>query len=126
MAFTYTDSLSTNRDKVRFHIQDVTEDSGPKPDDANFSDNEINGLVTIEGSWQAAVAACFETLAGLWAREVDITVGPRREAFGQVAKRYGALAKEWRDRYGPSTGAAGSRHLTRVDGYSSDVSADET
>jgi hypothetical protein len=125
MAVTYLDTLATNRDRIRFFIQDTTEDSGPKPAGANFSDAEIAGLVTVEGSWQRAVAAAFETLAGLWAQYVDISVGPRREAMSQTAQRYKELAETWRSRHG-STAGAGVRYVTRTDGYSSDVAADTT
>ena len=125
MAVTYTDTLLTNRDKIRFYIQDTTASSGPKPGGDNFSDNEIAGLVTAEGNWQRAVAAAFETLAGLWGQYVDISVGPRREAMSQTAARYASLAEDWRDRHG-STSGAGTRFVTRTDGYSQDVAADTT
>ena len=57
MAFTYLGTLATDRDKARFYLRDVKEDSGPRPADANFSDAETDGLITVEGSWQRAVAA---------------------------------------------------------------------
>ena len=124
MAFTYLDTLATNRDRVRFYVGDTVESSGPKPASGNFSDNEIAGLITTEGSWQKAVAAAFETLAGEWSQYVDISVGPRRQAYGQTAKGYEALARTWRRRSG-SQARAGSRAVTRVDGYSDDIAADE-
>jgi hypothetical protein len=125
MAVTYIDTMATNRDKIRFYIQDTVVDSGPKPGGDNFSDNEIAGLLTAEGKWERAVAAAFETLAGLWGQYVDITVGPRREAMSQTAARYAQLAKDWRKRHG-STAGAGVRYVTRTDGYSQDVAADTT
>lgn len=125
MGVTYDDSLATDRDRVRFYVGDTVEDSGPKPGDGNFTDNEIAGLVTLEGSWQKAVAACFETLHGEYAREVDVTVGPRKEALGQTAKHYAGLASQWRERYGESAARVGVRHMTRVDGYSDDEAYDE-
>lgn len=125
MGFTYRGDLSTNRDKVRFYIHDTTEDSGPLPSSGNFSDEELDGLITAEGSWERAVAAAFEVLAGAWAQYVDTAIGPRREMLSQTAEQFAQQAKEWRQRHGTSAAAAGTRHPTRVDGYSDDVSADE-
>lgn len=125
MAFTYSDTLATDRDKVRFYLQDVTEDSGPLPDDANFSDNEIAGLVTAEGSWQKALAAACEALAAAWAGYADWQAGPRRENASQISARWAQKAKELRDQYGASASGTGTRHPTRADGYSDDVASDE-
>ena len=123
MAFTYDGDLSTNLDKTRFYISDTVENSGPKPGSGNFTDAELGGLITAEGSYQKAVAAAFETLAGVWSQYVDISVGPRRQAYGQTAAGYEKLAKTWRRRSGSASGA-GSRAVTRVDGYSDDIAAD--
>lgn len=128
MTFTYVGDLSTSLDKVRFYIGDTDDSSGSKPDSSAFTDEELGGLITAEGTWQKAVAASFEVLAGLYSSYVDITEGPRSEKMGQTAERYAALAKEWRAKFGTSTGGstgAGTRHPTRIDGYSSDVASDE-
>lgn len=126
MAWSYNDALSTDRDKVRFYIQDTTQDSGPKPGSANFTDNELDGLLTIEDSWQQAVAAAFEVLAAGWAHYADLTAGPRRQSFGQISKRYEARAKEWRQKYGHTTqvGVA-AVGIIKKDGYSDDVASDD-
>ena len=127
MAFTYLGTLATDRDKVRFYLGDTVENSGPEPSGGNFSDAEVDGLVTTEGSWQKAVAAGFEILAGQWSQYVDTAIGPRRQSYSQTAKGYENLAKTWRRRSGSSSvGGAGSRAVTRVDGYSDDVASDET
>ncbi len=124
MAFTYAGTLSTDLDKVRFYIGDTVSSAGPKPSDGNFTDAELSGLITAEGSWQRAVAGAFETLSSVWAGRVDHTAGPRSKSMSQVADRYAKLAAEWRIKYGGSTTGAGTRHPTRVDGYSSDVASD--
>ncbi len=124
MAFSYAAALTTNRDKVRFYIQDTVASAGPKPDASNFDNAELDAVITLEGSWQRAVAAVFEILAGVWAREVDISVGPRHESLSQTAARYQSLAAEWRAKWGTSRGRGGSRAITRVDGYSSDTASD--
>jgi hypothetical protein len=125
MAFTYSDLMSLNRDKVRFYLRDVTEDSGPLPGGTNFSDNEIAALLSIEDTWQQTVAAGFEALASAWSNYADLSVGPRRESLSQIAKRYEAVAKRWREQYGftqrVGVAAAG---IIKVDGYSDDVTSD--
>lgn len=126
MAVTYDDALSTDLDKVRYYLQDTVEDSGPKPADANFTDNELNGLLTVEGSWQRAVAAGFETLAAAWRRYPSFTADGLRLDRTKIADGYAAQAKEWRLQYGRATGGAGSYSVTRVDGYSDDVTNVET
>jgi hypothetical protein len=124
MAFTYAGTLATDLDKVRFYINDVTENSGPKPGGGNFTDAELTNLVTAEGSWRKAVAAAFETLAAAWSTYVDTTVGPRRQSLSQVADAYRDMAKQWRKLYGAAS-SSGTRAPTRIDGYSDDVAADE-
>ena len=125
MAFTYAGTLATDRDRVRFYIQDTVENSGPLPGGTNFTDAEIDGIVTVEGSWQRAVAGLMDTLANKWATFVDITAGPHRESLSQVADAWRKQAKEWRDKYG-TTSRATVGWMTRVDAYSDDVAANET
>lgn len=120
MAFTYSNSLSTDRDKVRFYIQDTVSNAGPKPGDANFSDEEIAGLLAAEGSWQRAVAAAFETLAAAWRRYPSFDADGLRLNRTDIADGYAAQAQVWRKRYGRGGAAAGYRHVTRADGYSND------
>ena len=125
MAITYTGELTTDLDRVRFYLGDTVNGTGIKPDGSNFTDAELNGLVTLEGSWQRAVAGACEALVMLYAPEVDIAVGPRRESLSQAAARYEKQAESWRKRYGRSTGSVVTGALTRVDGYSDDIAANE-
>ena len=128
MTYTYLENLATDRDRVRFYLQDTVVGKGPKPADANFADEEINGLITLEGSWQRAVAAGFETLASAWQRYPNFTADGLNVQRSDIAKGYAASAAEWRKLYGSatSTSRAGSRAVTRVDGYSDDVDSHET
>ena len=119
MAFTYSEDLSNNRSKVRFYLGDKTENAGPLPADANFSDAEIDGLLSTEGSWQRAVAAGFETLAARWTRNPTFKADGLSLNRTDIANGYRDLAKEWRRTYGRGSGA-GSRAVTRVDAYSDD------
>lgn len=117
MAFTYLGTLGTDRDKVRFYIQDTEENAGPRPDDDNFSDAEIDGLITAEGSWEQAVAAAFDILAAAWAGYADWTAGPRSERASQIAERYAQRAQTWRDKQ-----LGGVATLVRTDAYTNDSS----
>lgn len=127
MGVTYIGDLSTDLDTVRFHIQDTVDGSGPKPGGKNFEDDELDGLVSLEGTWQKAVAASFEVLSAAWSSYADINVGPRSEQFSQIAERYQKQAEKWRDDFGSTaTTQSGTRHPTRIDGYSDDVASNET
>lgn len=123
MTFTYLGTLTTDLDKVRFYIADRAVGSGPRPGAGNFTDEEIAGLIAIEGSWQRTIAALFEVLASEWADEVNITVGPRREELAQVAEHYLKQAAVWRNRHGAAASGGGTRFIVKVDGYSDDIAA---
>jgi hypothetical protein len=121
MAFTYVGDLSTDLDKVRFYLQDTVEDSGPKPGDGNFTDAELQGLVDEEGSWQRAVAAGLETLAAVWRRHPSFKADGLSVSRSDIADGYAEQAASWRAKHGGVTAGAGTRAVTRVDGYSDDV-----
>jgi len=48
MAATYTDTLLTDRDKIRFWIRDTD------TTDARYTDNEIAALLTMNVDWESA------------------------------------------------------------------------
>jgi hypothetical protein len=124
MSFTYLGTLATDLDKVRFHIQDTSWESGPKPADANFTDEEIAGVLTTEGTWQRTVAALFEVLAGVWGRHVTFTADGVSVNQSDVARYYREQAAEWRRKYGTAaaaTGGFGTSTVARADGYSDDL-----
>jgi len=124
MAFTYNAALTDTRSKVRFWIQDTITDKGPLPNNDNFTDAEIDGLLTIEDSWQLAVGAGFETLAAAWARHTSFSVHGGSFTRSDASRIYLALAKEWRVKYGESSTAPKrptSIAVTKAD-YGFDVS----
>ncbi len=129
MTFTYLGTLATDLDKVRFYSGDSTNapGAGIKPGGYNFQDGELSGLITAEGSWQRAVAAVYEALAALFAQEVDERNGSDKISitYSQKAARYQALAEKWRKEYGKSVGTVTTSALTRIDGYSDDIEANE-
>jgi len=124
MAFTYSEALDTDRAKVRFHLQDTTENSGPRPGGDNFSDAEIDGLVTIGGSWERAVSSGLDALASAWAKYADLTEGPHRESLSQIGAAYRKQAAGWRDLYGIAVPARVAG-IIKMDGYSDDVASDD-
>jgi hypothetical protein len=124
MTFTYAGDLSSDREKVRFYMQDTVGGSGPKPSGTNFTDEELAGLITNEGSWQRAVAACFEALASIWANRYDFTTEGQSFRRSSATDKFAKLAKEWRDEYGSSAGSVSTDSVTRVDAYSDDIESD--
>lgn len=101
MTFTYNGDLATDLDYIRFKVGDTTSGSGVKPRGGNFTDEEINGLLSIEGdNTNRTIAGMFEALAAIWANYVDTKIGPRDEKLSKIADRYKSLAKQWRDDYG--------------------------
>ena len=129
MTFTYDDTLSADCDKVRFYLQDTAVGEGPLPGDGNFTDEELEGLISVEGVWQRAVAAGLETLANAWRRYPSFEADGLNLKRSDIADGYAAQAKEWRRKFGESSAAAtsrtGSRAVTRVDSYSDDIDSHE-
>jgi hypothetical protein len=93
MAFTYLGTLATNLDKVRFYIGDTVSGTGVKPDGSNFTDAEINGVLTVAGTWSAAVVQILRNLASLYAgKATSIQVFEYRKQYADRAAQYTALA----------------------------------
>ena len=134
MAFTYNDSLATDRDLVRFHLGDVVDSSGPRPGGRNFSDREIAyylSLVSGSSGWRLVVGQLLRVLANEWTQHArNITIGEYREDATETAKAYMTRAGEWQNSI-DNTGAllawsssASLVAVTRKDAYSDDVAAD--
>jgi len=67
------------------------------------------------------VAMMFDALASEWSQYSVIWVGPRKEEFDKVSVAYAERAKKWRADYGIRTATtAGTKTVTRKDGYSDD------
>jgi hypothetical protein len=122
--FTYIGDLSTDRDKVRFHLGDTDPRDGPLPSDKNFTDNEIDGLIDAEGTWQRAVAAGFEALAAAWARYPSFKADGLSLSRSDIVKAYKDEAAKWRRDYGRTRGVNVAGIIKR-DGYSDDVTSDD-
>ena len=124
MAFTYLGTLATDRDKARFYLQDTVENSGPKPSGGNFTDAELDGLITVEGSWQRAVAAGFEALAAIWRTRYDFASEGQSFRRSGVAEGFAKDAAKWRLDFG-GTAQTSDSAVTRIDAYSDDIDSDE-
>ena len=128
MAFTYVGDYSTDLDKVRENIRDVTSGSGPRPGNANFTDALINGIITDEGSWQRATAALFEMLAAEWRRHPSYSTDGLRLDRSDIADGFDKIAEDWRSKYGGAVRQYApvyvSGQITK-DGYSDDVTNDD-
>jgi len=125
MTFTYNGNLATDLDVIRFRVRDTSENDGVRPNGGNFSDEEISGLLTIEGNPNRTVAALYEALATEWSNYVDTKIGPRDEKLSQVATRYQQLATQYRSDYGYGATTLTTGFVTRVDGYSDNIDSGE-
>ena len=95
MSFSYSTELTTDRDKVRFFIGDTVSGSGPKPDNGNFTNEEIDGLVTLAGSWQGAASMALRALSSSWMNQANsLKIGPYTVTYTDRAKMYASKAIE--------------------------------
>ena len=90
MTWSYDDTLTEDRDKVRFYVQDVD------TNEQLLSDEEIAFLLESEGTVRAAAIVAAETLAGKFARFADSAVGDLSISYSQKHTQYLALANRLR------------------------------
>ena len=122
MTFSYFDTLTANRDKIRLRIGDTQRLAGPRPDKRNFSDEELTFILSEESaSVNGAIAHVFEILANEWSawalqeREGEVSIDAK-----EVAENFRKQAAIWRSKPGGASEAERSRALvtmTRVDEY---------
>jgi len=103
VAWTYSGNpASSDRDAVRFEIQD-TDQSTPL-----VSDEEIDYALDQEGSVLAAAARCCEALARRFGSQADLSITSAgdsvKRSYAARATNYMALAERLRARVGSSTG----------------------
>lgn len=104
MTFTYVGPATSDRDKVRFLIQD-TDSTAP-----HMTDEEINWLITEWADVYDAAANAAEVLAGKYAHKADYSksVGDLslNETFSTQSERFSSLAVSLRlnrmRRYAPT------------------------
>lgn len=113
------------RDFVRFHIQDTTPGSGPLPLDANFTDEILDAIIAEEGTWQRAVASCYEALAAAWFKHPSFQADGLSVSQSHTGKNFEEAGNTWRKRYGGQAGSSmHARSMIRVDGWSTDIRTD--
>ncbi len=121
MTFTY--SVTTALGKLRMSIGDTVASSGPRPGSGtatNFTDEELNELITVEGTWQKAVAGVCEILGNAWAIAVTFSADGLSVSRSDIARAWQAQAATWRKKYGGGYRSGGNA-VTRADGFSDDV-----
>lgn len=87
MAWSYDVTLSTDKDRIRLMIGDTD------PDDAQYSNEELEALATVYGGVHAAAIAAANGLAAKYSRFADKWVGDLKILASQKARNYLALAK---------------------------------
>ena len=128
MTFTYAGALATEAEEIRLAIGDTQENDGPRPysDSAsNFSDAEVAYALSEEGSVGKAAAYLCEVLAREWASEAGTTKLADFSLASQQAAMYRNLAADLRRKHGGGRRVTQAT-ITRVDGFSDDVDAEET
>lgn len=116
MSFTY--DLATDVGKLRLEIGDTAEDEEIKPNGENFSDEELEHLLSDEGSVGRTAARSCEILARMYAPLVDLAVGPQRESLSDAYDHWLSEAKRLRIEHGGGTSRAVSAGVIPLDGYS--------
>lgn len=122
MTFSY--DLDEDIGKLRLEIGDTVIDIGVKPDETNFTDEELNYLLTEEGSIGRAAARACEILARMFAPLVDLAVGPQREKLGDVHDHWMEQAATLRAEHGGGSARTVSVGVIPKDGYSKAAPSD--
>lgn len=113
----FTNDLSTLIGKVRLELDDTTEAT------ALFTDEAIQVKLTERSdSVLLASADLCDILARRYARDFDFKTDDQEFRKGSRAKVWMELAASLRARAGASAGGLTSVPITRVDGYSDDLS----
>ena len=90
MPFTYSDSVSTTRDRVRLLIGDTDSD------EPLLMDSELDFLITLGGNIYSVAASACETIAAKFAREVSKSVGGLSLGSQDRQAHYQSLASSLR------------------------------
>lgn len=128
MTFTYSGTLTDNTEWVRFTIGDTVSAAGPRPGStSNYTDEEIDAVITDAGTKGRAAAFLCETLATEWAAYAgSVSMADYSENLTARADYFMKRAADLRKQYGGTRAAPTQVAPTRVDGFSDDVDAEET
>lgn len=106
MTFSYL--ITEDIGKLRFEIGDTVESNGPRPDNRNFSNEELQHVLDEEETTGRAAARLCEILVKEWSKRAGTErLGPRGYARNQ-AKAFAAEAERLRRLYGYPEAAAGN------------------
>lgn len=105
---TSADRTVYRRSMVRLLIGDSTENDGPRPNQGNYSDDEIDVFLLLEADGvNRAAARGLEALAAEWSRYAgSYRLGPESEEARQAAE-FAARGKAMRDVHGYQVGEEG-------------------
>lgn len=93
MSFTYSEALTTNRDKVRFALGDTVSPG-------KLTDAEITGLIALRGTWEGAAADGWRRFAGDVARfGKDYANEKGSETQSSFAEHCMEMARSWERRH---------------------------
>lgn len=116
MTFNYSDTLTSDQDKIRFRIGDTQANAGPRPDRRNYSNEEIAFILTEETEVNASIAHCFEILSSEWTSFSLSETGAQASFNAKgVADEYSDLASEWRKKPGGASDAERSVSLVTLE-----------
>jgi len=92
MTWTYNPSLANTKDKIRFYIGDTDKDA------PLLQDEEIAGVLSLEGGIRQAAARCAETIASQLARQAKKIVDDLGASveYEERAKAFSDLATQLR------------------------------
>lgn len=90
MTWTYSPSLTTARDRIRFKLGDTDQS------DQLVSDEEVAGVLSVQPSESLAAAQLAEGIAGRFSRKVSFSNGALSMQAGEQAKAYLELAARLR------------------------------
>lgn len=105
MTHSYSLALTDSISKIRFEIGDTSPEAGQgvKPDGNYLHDEELQYILTKEGTFGRALAGVCEVLARMWTKVASASVGPLSEQQGEIAAKWASRAKELRATYGYDT-----------------------
>lgn len=117
MTFTYSaTNLSTDLAKLRLAIGDTTSGAGPRPNAANFSDEELSvflAAIPSGGTWRNAVAPVLRVLANQYAAEAKRVNDPEvAEDLTQTARELRQQAADWESSITALGGTAATGAMT--------------
>lgn len=134
MTFSYQATHASDIDRVRFYIADTASGNGPLPEDGNFTNEEIQSIIALEGAWQRAVAACFERLASAWRKFPNLESDQFGLSRSHISRGYEESAASWRREFGygadaalvaSSSGTTRSYGSYRTDGFGTGLVGEE-